>query len=32
MSEIADAMIALTKNGYHKPAIECMNISKLAKR
>jgi hypothetical protein len=32
MSEVAEAMIAVTKNGYMKPAIECRDISKLAKR
>ena len=32
MSEVADAMIAVTKSGYRKPAIECRDISKLAKR
>lgn len=32
MSEVADAMIAVVKNGYKKPAIECRDISKLAKR
>lgn len=31
MSEVADAMIAVAKNGYSKPAIECSDISKLAK-
>ena len=31
-SEVADAMIAVVKNGYKKPAIECRDISKLAKR
>ena len=32
MSEVAEAMIAVANNGYHKPAIECRDISKLAKR
>jgi hypothetical protein len=32
MSEVADAMIAVTKNGYDKAAIERLDISKLAKR
>lgn len=31
MSEVADAMIAVSWNGYHKAAIECRDISKLAK-
>ena len=31
MSEVAEAMIAVTKNGYKKPAIECRDISRLAK-
>ena len=31
MSEVADAMIAVSRNGYHKAAIECRDISKLAK-
>jgi hypothetical protein len=31
ISEVADAMIAVTKNGYSKSAIECSDISKLAK-
>ena len=30
-SEVADAMIAVSKNGYHKAAIECRDITKLAK-
>ena len=32
MSEVAEAMIAVTRNGYKKPAIECRDILKLAKR
>ena len=32
MSEVADAMIAVSRNGYHKAAIECKDISKLAKQ
>lgn len=32
MSEVAEAMIAVTKNGYNKPAIECRDITKLAKQ
>ena len=32
ISEVADAMIAVSKNGYHKAAIECRDISKLAKQ
>ncbi len=31
MSEVADAMIAVSKNGYHKAAIECRDITELAK-
>lgn len=29
---VGEAMIAVTKNGYHKAAIECRDITKLAKR
>lgn len=32
MSEVGRAMIAVAKDGYHKPTIECSDISKLAKR
>lgn len=32
MSEVAEAMIAVTKNGSKKPAIECRDITKLARR
>jgi len=32
MNEVADAMIAVSRNGYHKNAIECRDISKLAKK
>lgn len=31
MDDVAKAMIAVTKDGYHKTAIECSDISKLAK-
>ena len=31
MSEVAEAMIAVTNNGYRKPEIECRDISKLTK-
>lgn len=31
MSEVSDAMIAVSKNGYHKAAIECREITELAK-
>ena len=31
MDDVAKAMIAVTKGGYHKTAIECSDISKLAK-
>ena len=31
MNEVAEAMIAVTKKGYKKPAIECRDITKLAK-
>ena len=31
MDDVAKAMIAVTKGGYHKAAIECSDISKLAK-
>ena len=30
MSEVADAMIAVSKKGYHKPEIECRDITRLA--
>lgn len=29
---VPEAMIAVTKNGYKKPAIECKDITKLARR
>ena len=32
MSEVAEAMIAVTKYGYEKATIECRDISKLAKQ
>jgi hypothetical protein len=32
VGEGAEAMIAVTKGGYRKPAIECRDITKLAKR
>lgn len=32
MSEVAYAMIAVSRNGYHKAAIECRDISNLAKQ
>lgn len=32
MSEVGRAMIAVAKDGYHQPTIECSDISKLAKR
>ena len=31
MNEVADAMIAVSKNGYHKAARECRDITELAK-
>ena len=31
MSEVAEAMIAVSKNGYHKAAIECRDISELSR-
>ena len=30
MSDVAKAMIAVTKSGYKKPALECRDIARLA--
>jgi hypothetical protein len=31
MSDVAKAMIEVTKHGYSKPALECRDIARLAR-